>query len=228
MNKHISVLEDSGLIVDCEGHWGSLLVLAPKSHQEDCSSIDDFIWRLCVSCRPLNIITRSFEYPIPRCADSIEDLGDSCGKLMIISLDARSGYHQISVRFCDCEKLAFFTPCGKKKTYKVMTFGPKNEHTFYTAMIQILCEEWLLLFVETKITITTNNLPSTLVCDDKIVMDNILLYSNHSTTLLHYFSCIAQVSTKYRLFFKLSKCDFFKPRVEFVGHDLTTLGNCPA
>ena len=42
MNKHIAALEDSGLIVDCEGPWGSLLVLAPKPHQEDCSSIDDF------------------------------------------------------------------------------------------------------------------------------------------------------------------------------------------
>ena len=93
MNQHISALEDSGLIVDCEGPWGSLLVLAPKPHQEDCSSIDDFIWRLCVSYRPLNIVTRSFEYPIPRCADSIEDIGNSCGKLMIISLDTRSGYH---------------------------------------------------------------------------------------------------------------------------------------
>ena len=34
--------------------------------------------------------------------------------------------------------------------------------------------------------------------------------------------------TKYRLSFKLTKCEFFKPRVEFVVHDLTTYGNCPA
>ena len=82
-----------------------------------------------------------FEYPILRCAYSIEDLGDSCGKLMIIFLDDRSGYHQISVRFYDREKLAFFTPCGKKKTYKVMHFGPKSAPAFCTAMIQILREE---------------------------------------------------------------------------------------
>ena len=31
--------------------------------------------------------------------------------------------------------------------------------------------------------------------------------------------------TKYRLLFKLTKYDFFKPRVEFVGYDLTTYGN---
>ena len=227
MNHHISALEDSSLIVDCEGPWGSLFVLAPKSHQEDCSSIDDFIWRLCVSYRPLNIVTRSFEYPILRCADSIEDLVDSCGRLMIISLDARSGYHQIGVRSCDREKLVFFTPGGNKKTYKVMPFGPKNASAFYTAMMQILREEWLILFAETKITIPHSPLPSTLICDEKIIMDDILLYSNHIPSLIHYFACIAQVFTKYRLSFKLSKCDFFKLRVEFVGHDLTALGNCP-
>ena len=50
------------------------------------------------------------------------------------------------------------------------------------------------------------------------------------TMSLHFFdiSCVAQVFTKYRFSFKLTKCDFFKPHVEFVGHDLTTDGNFPA
>ena len=45
--------------------------------------------------------------------------------------------------------------------------------------------------------------------------------------MLHYFPCVAQVFTKYRLSFKLSECNLFKDRVEYVGHDLTTEGNCP-
>ena len=147
---------------------------------------------------------------------------------MIIFLDARSGCHQISVRFCDCEKLVFFTLCDKRKTCKIMPFGTKNAPAFYTTMIQILRKEWMFLFTKTKSTIPTSNLLSTLIGDDKIIMDDILLYSNHSSTLLHYFSCITQFFTKYRLSFKPSKCDFFKPRVEFVGHDLTALGNCSA
>ena len=28
--------------------------------------------------------------------------------------------------------------------------------------------------------------------------------------------------------FRLEKCDFLKPRVEYVGHDVTNDGNCPA
>ena len=86
MNKHITVLEDSRLITECEDSWGSLLLLAAKPHQEMCFNINDFIWRLCVSYSPLNSITRSFEYPISRFADSIEDLSDSCDPLSMIYL----------------------------------------------------------------------------------------------------------------------------------------------
>ena len=179
----------------------------PKPHQEDCNDVKDFIWRLCVSYRPLNGITRSFEFPIPRCADSIEELGDSCVILFIISLDARSGYHQISVQKRDQKKLAFFTPDVKKKTYRVMPFSPKNAPVFYTAMIQILRDDWIALFNELKHGIVDKNSPNTIVCDDKIVIDDILIYSNNILTLLHYFSCVANFFTKFRLSFKLFKCD---------------------
>ena len=77
MRKIIADLEANKLIRDCEGPWGSLLLLLAKPHQESCTNILAFIWRLCVSYLPLNNITLGFEFPIPRCADSIEDLGDS-------------------------------------------------------------------------------------------------------------------------------------------------------
>ena len=108
-----------------------------------------------------------------------------------------------------------------------MPFDPKNAPVFYTTMIQYLRKEWLLLFADTKHVISCDNVSNTLICNDKIIIDDGLLYSNHVPSLLHYFSCVIQLFTKYRLSFKLTKCDFFKPRVEFVGHDLTTYGNYP-
>ena len=54
------------------------------------------------------------------------------------------------------------------------------------------------------------------------------LYSNHIPTLLHYFSCVSQVFTKYRLSFKLSKPDILLSRIEYAGHNFTAGGNCPA
>ena len=95
---YITKLENNKWIRDCTGPWGALLLLAAKPHQEFCVHIDNFCWRLRVSYHPLNIVTRSFEFPIPRCPDSIEDLIDSFGGLFFISFNARSRYHQIKVR----------------------------------------------------------------------------------------------------------------------------------
>ena len=199
MTKLIADLEANNLIRDCEGPWSSLLLLAAKPYQESCTNISAFIWRLCVSYQPLNKITLGFEFPIPRCAESIEDLGDSCDPIFTISLDSRSGYHQIRVRKCDQEKLAFFTPSGEKKTYKVLPFGPTNASSFYTTMIQYLRKEWLLLYADTKHLTHLDSVPVTIICNDKIIINDILLYSNNVNTLIHFFSCVAQVFTKYHL-----------------------------
>ena len=65
------------------------------------------------SYRRLNQVTLPFEYPIPRCDDAINDFGDSNSRLYFISLDNKTGYHQIGVRYADQSKLAFFGPDGK-------------------------------------------------------------------------------------------------------------------
>ena len=88
-----------------EGPWGSMIVLAPKPHQENIVNVADFIWRMCVSYRRLNAITKPFQFPIPRCDNAIIILGDGVGSIWIISLDTRQGYHQITVRQSDREKL---------------------------------------------------------------------------------------------------------------------------
>ena len=112
-------LDDSGLITDFTGPWEYMLFLALKPHQEDCTDVDNFICKLCVSYRPLTGVTQSFEFPIPRCADIIEELVDSCGNLSIISLESCSGYHKIRVRKCDQEKLAFSLQMARRSLTQV-------------------------------------------------------------------------------------------------------------
>ena len=116
----------------------------------------------------------------------------------------------------------------KTKTFKVMPFGLKNAPAFYTAMMQFLRDEWILLFNETRHIISLINSPAKVIYNDRIIIDDILLFSNHTPTFLYYFSCVTRVFTKYRLSFKLSKWDFFKDRMECVGHDLTSNRNYSA
>jgi hypothetical protein len=216
---HIRSLLHNDWIEECGGAWGSLIVLAAKPHQEHIDDIADFIWRMCVSYRKLNSVTLAFAYPIPRCDDAIDDFGDGVGRLFI-SLDAHQGYHQILVRLSDREKLAFFAPDQKKYTFKVMPFGPTNAPAVYTAMMRQLQDEWDSLFEELH--------PNSAHRGCRVIIDDILLYSSDVTTLIQYLDCVCQVFIKYQVSLKLGKCDFLKERFEYVGHDITADGNCPA
>ena len=117
--EQIDSLSHNDWIDECGGPWGSLIVLAPKPHQEHVTDIKDFVWRMCVSYRKLNAVTLAFEYPIPRCDDAIDDFGDGFSRLWFISLDARQGYHQTRVRLTDRDKLAFFNVISIPIAYRI-------------------------------------------------------------------------------------------------------------
>lgn len=86
-----------------------MIVLTQKPHQESITNIDDFLWQMCVSYRRLNAVTKSFQFPIPRCDDTITIFGTGAGEIWVISLDARQEYHQIPVRKL-IEKISIFRP----------------------------------------------------------------------------------------------------------------------
>ena len=208
MNTYIQILEANDWICGCEAPWWSLILLALKSHQEGCSDINGFLWCLCVSYRPLNSVTKNVEFPIPRCADSIEDFGDFSGRIYFISLDTRSNYHQIRAR--------------KRYQIKISIFHAKWKKNFQNNAVWFQkCTRFLYC-----------NNDAVLACS--ITIENYLwwshnhqwysLFSNHIPTLLHYFICVTQMFTKYRLSFKLSKSYFL--RTEW--YNLTANGNCPA
>jgi hypothetical protein len=48
-----------------DGQWLFKALLAPKTHQEHVSNIEDFIWQFCVNYIPLNQVTCLIVYPIP-------------------------------------------------------------------------------------------------------------------------------------------------------------------
>jgi len=219
--EQLEVLKANGWIRKCFGAWGSSIVLAAKPHQEHIIDINEFIWRMCVSYRRLNQVTLPFEYPIPRCDDAIDNFGDSAGRLFFIALDNKTGYHQIAVRYSDQEKLAFFAPDDEKWCFGVMPFGPRNAPAFYTCMMRIFKTEWQVLY-RSRYPNDTAHLGS------RIIIDDILLWATMLAALLRLFECVCDVFMKYRVTFQLKKCEFLTNRIEYVGHDITPDGNCPA
>mgnify|MGYP001801234324 CR=1 FL=1 len=90
MNKLLADLESQGVIEDDFGPYGAMIVLAAKPNQGHVHW-KEYVFRLCVSFRMLNAITRPFVYPIPRCDDEAESMGD-CEYAITADLDM--GYWQ--------------------------------------------------------------------------------------------------------------------------------------
>jgi hypothetical protein len=124
--------------------------------------------------------------------------------LWFISLDCRQGFHQILIRLLDQEKTAFYTPNGDKECLTVMPFGPMNGPATYTAMMFELREEWMSLFLK------CHPEHAKFVADSRTIIDDILNWSTDPDALLDLFECICIVFLKYRVSFRLDKCEFFK------------------
>ena len=84
--EQVGQLKSNKWIRRCGGPWGSMIVLAQKPHQEHITAIKDFVWRMCVSYRKLNAVTKPFQFPIPRCDDAVIGLGCGAVVIWIISL----------------------------------------------------------------------------------------------------------------------------------------------
>ena len=231
INRQLRGLLDTGWIStfpELSG-WCSQIVLAPKPHQEHVTNIDDFIWRLCVSYRGLNAVTLVYGFPIPRCDEAIDNFAPGGGRLYWISVDAKSGFHQIKVRYCDREKLCFAGPNGILWTFNVMPFGPVNAPACYTVLMFLMRQEWQALFRERFPDIDPTTIDVQFIqTGDRQIVDDILLFSNDPVALLLYFDCVCHIFTKWRLSFNPKKCDFFLDRVEWIGFDLRPDGNSPA
>ena len=65
------------------------------------------------------------------------------------------------------------------------------------------------------------------IIGNKNIMDETLLWCSRPMVCLYYFRCVCEIFKKYRLSFKPKKCDFFKQRFEWLGHDMRPLGNSP-
>ena len=229
----VNALEKNGLVEDDDGPWGALVVLAAKANQENTAWYE-YIWRLCVSYRRLNQITRPFAFPIRRCDDAVSDIGPQAR--WYISVDQDSGFWQMLLEKLSRPKLAFFTPNGKKR-WTVMPMGALNSSSIFVAMAADLQKTWNALATSRNIdtskartALKGQNTPINIhdTYGSEVIVDDMLFYAEDLDTLLAYFDCALEVLLHHRVTIKLKKCKFLHPILEFVGVDIKPNGNSPA
>ncbi|GJT30651.1 putative reverse transcriptase domain-containing protein [Tanacetum coccineum] len=150
---------------------------------------------MCIDYQELNKLTVKNRYPLPR----IDDLFDQLqGSSVYSKIDLRSGYHQLRVRKEDILKTAFRTQYGHYE-FQVMPFGLTNASAVFMDLMNQVCKPYLDKFVI-------------------VFIDDILIYSKNKKEHEEHLKAILELLKKEELYAKFSKCEFWIPKVQFLGH----------
>ncbi|GJV87553.1 putative reverse transcriptase domain-containing protein [Tanacetum coccineum] len=161
----------------------------------------DGSFRMCIDYRELNKLTVKNRYPLPR----IDDLFDQLqGSSIYSKIDLRSGYHQLRVREEDISKTAFRTRYGHYE-FQVMPFGLTNAPAVFMDLMNRVCKPYLDKFVI-------------------VFIDDILIYSKNKQEHEEHLKIILELLKKEELYAKFSKCEFWIPKVQFLGHVIDSKG----
>ncbi|GKE25240.1 putative reverse transcriptase domain-containing protein [Tanacetum coccineum] len=161
----------------------------------------DGSFRMCIDYRELNKLTVKNRYPLPR----IDDLFDQLqGSSVYSKIDLRSGYHQLRVREEYIPKTAFKT-CYGHYEFQVMPFGLTNAPAVFMDLMNRVCKPYLDKFII-------------------VFIDDILIYSRNKREHKEHLNLILELLKKEELYAKFSKCEFWIPKVQFLGHVIDSQG----
>nr|GEW98239.1 putative reverse transcriptase domain-containing protein [Tanacetum cinerariifolium] len=107
-------------------------------------------------------------------------------------------YHQLQVPEGDILKMAFRTRYGQYE-FQVMPFGLTNAPAVFMDLMNRVCKPYLNKFVI-------------------VFIDDILIYSNDEKEHEEHLRQILKLLKKEELYAKFSKCEFWIPKVQFLGH----------
>ena len=157
--------------------------------------------RVCADMRKLNSVTRLPAYPIPCIDDTLDALSRSS---LFCVLDMNSAYHQISIDPSDREKATITTPFGNWR-YKRMCFGLSSAPFTCCKLLNIML----------------GDMPKESCVH---YFDDVIL---HGKTFDDVLLALDETLSRFQeagLTLNLAKCQFFKPRVTFLGHVISHHG----
>jgi deoxyuridine 5'-triphosphate nucleotidohydrolase len=157
--------------------------------------------RVVIDYRAINDLTIKNRASLPH----IDDLFDTLqGAAIFSKVDLASGYYQVRVKKGDEPKTAFNTPFGHFE-FLVMPMGMTNAPaTFMTLMNQVLRP-----YINKSVV---------------VFLDDVLIFSKTPEEHLHHVREVLTTLRQHQLYAKVSKCEFARKQVEFLGHVVSERG----
>nr|GEU61515.1 putative reverse transcriptase domain-containing protein [Tanacetum cinerariifolium] len=160
----------------------------------------DGSFRMCIDYRELNKLIVKNRYPLLRIDDLFNQLQ---GSSIYSKIDLRSGYHQLRVQEEDIPKTAFRTRYGHYE-FQVMSFGLTNALAIFMDLMNRVCKPYLDKFVI-------------------VFIADILIYSKNEQEHGEHLKLILELLKREKLYAKFSKCEFWIPKVQFLGYVIDSL-----
>ena len=162
----------------------------------------DGSYRPVIDFRKVNEVTEDDRFPLPVLNDLLMSLG--LGNTIFSSLDLLSGYWQVPMAPESRAVTAFSTPLGHFE-FKSMPFGLKNAPVTFSRMMNTLLSDVLGKNVYAY-------------------LDDVIIYNKDPKS---HFRTLETVLRKFKeagLKAKLSKCEFLKAKIAFLGHQVDHAG----
>ena len=137
-------------------------------------------------------------YLLPRIDDFFDQL---CGATVFSKMYLWSGYHQVKIKDEDIFKTTFRTRYGHYK-FVVMPFGLTNTPIVFTCLMNNVMHKYLDKFVV-------------------VFIDDILIYSKSEEEHKEHLKIVLQELREHQFFAKFSKSNFFKDKIQYLGHVVT-------
>jgi hypothetical protein len=161
----------------------------------------DGTWCFCVDYRRLNSVTVKNKFPMPLIEEMLDEL---TGARYFTKLDFKADFHQVRMDPTDEFKTAFKTHYGHYQ-FKVMPFGLTNTPATFQCIMNSILEPFLRKFVI-------------------VFMDDILIYSSTLQDHAQHIKGVLQLLREHKFYVKLSKCEFAKEELEYLGHTISDAG----
>ena len=205
VDEEIKLLQDAGCISKSLSDWASPICIMKK--KPDPSQPHKPQLHMCIDYRKVNqsLVTTCNNnngkvvstFPLPKTQELLGQL-NKCKYFS--SLDLHSGYYHISLTEEAKKKTAFVTAYGKYQ-WNIVPFGlATTVSTFQYLMLRVLTGLNDFTFMH---------------------LDDVLVFSETYGDHLHHLNTVFKRFQKAGLKIKLSKCQFFKTHLHYLGHRIS-------